>query len=144
MGSQSSQEMGIQIPPFHPPTSCASTVTNNRVGFTFFLFQSTQWHRIRFVILQQELGFPSGKPCPRKEQAMRILFVIGILLIVLGVMALGYQSVTFFTHERVAEAGPFHVDVAKPHTIVFNPIVGAVALAGGVILLLASRRSSSL
>ena len=74
---------------------------------------------------------------------MRILFVIGILLIVLGVMSLGYQSVTFFTHERVVDAGPVHVDVSKPHTIVLNPIVGAVALAGGVILLLAGRRSTS-
>jgi uncharacterized membrane protein HdeD (DUF308 family) len=72
---------------------------------------------------------------------MRTGVVIGVLLIILGVVALGFQSFTFFTHDRVAEAGPFAIDVAKPHTIVLHPIVGIVALAAGVFLVLAGRRS---
>jgi hypothetical protein len=58
---------------------------------------------------------------------------------VLGVIALAVPSVTFFTHERVADVGFFHIDVEKPHTIILNPAVGIVALAAGVILLLAGR-----
>jgi hypothetical protein len=74
------------------------------------------------------------------EQAMRL---IGVLLIVLGIVALCFQSITFFTHERVAEAGPFHIDVTKPHTIFLNPIVGIVAVVAGAFLVLAGRRSSA-
>jgi hypothetical protein len=73
---------------------------------------------------------------------MRTLAVIGILLIILGVVALGFQSITFFTQERVVDAGPLQVDVSKPHTIIFNPILGAVALIGGIVLLIAGRRSA--
>jgi hypothetical protein len=71
---------------------------------------------------------------------MKLLTVIGVLLIALGVFALVFQGITFFTTERVVDAGPFKMDVQRPHTIIFNPIVGVVALAGGVTLLLAGRR----
>jgi hypothetical protein len=74
---------------------------------------------------------------------MRVAVVIGILLIVLGVAALGFQGFTFFTRERVAEVGPFHIDVTKPHTIILHPVVGIVALAAGLVLLLTGRSSKS-
>ena len=72
---------------------------------------------------------------------MRLGVLLGVLLIVLGVFALAVPSVTFFTHERVAQAGPFAIDVSRPHTIFLNPYVGIAALVAGVLLLLASRRS---
>ena len=74
---------------------------------------------------------------------MRPLMIVGILLIVLGVCALMFQGVTYFTTERVAQAGPFAIDVHKPHTIILHPIVGIAALAGGVACLFAgsSRRA---
>ena len=74
---------------------------------------------------------------------MRAAFIIGLLLIVLGVVALGFQSFTFFTHERVVDAGPLQVDVAKPHTIVLNPIVWAAALIAGAFLVIVGRRSTA-
>jgi hypothetical protein len=74
---------------------------------------------------------------------MRLTFLIGLLLVVLGVVALGYQSITFFTHERVVDAGPLQIDVAKPHTIVFHPVVGVVALVAGVLLMLSGRRAGA-
>ena len=74
---------------------------------------------------------------------MRLLVVIGFILVVLGVIALVVPGFTFFTRDRVADAGFFTIDVSRPHTIVFNPIVGAIALAAGVILVLAGLRSNS-
>ena len=71
---------------------------------------------------------------------MKLLTVIGVLLIALGIFALVFQGITFFTTERVVDAGPFKMDVQRPHTIIFNPIVGVVALVGGVALLIAGRR----
>ena len=72
---------------------------------------------------------------------MRTAAVIGVLLIILGVVALAFQGFTFFTTERAVDAGPLKIDIQKPHTIIFNPIVGAVALIAGVVLLLMGRGS---
>ncbi len=74
---------------------------------------------------------------------MRPLVVIGLILAVLGLVALAVPSITFFTTERVADVGFFKIDVSRPHTIVFNPIVGAIALAAGIVLLLLGLRSGS-
>jgi len=74
---------------------------------------------------------------------MRPIVMIGCVLVVLGVVALAIPSYTFFTTERVADVGFFHIDVSKPHTIVFNPVVGGVALAAGVVLVLVGLRSRS-
>jgi hypothetical protein len=80
---------------------------------------------------------------PPRKQTMRILTVIGILLICLGILALVFQGFTFFTQERVVDAGPFKVDWQKPHTVVLHPVVGIVALAAGVVLLIAGRRPTA-
>jgi hypothetical protein len=65
------------------------------------------------------------------------------LLIVFGIVALGFQSITYFTVERVVDAGPFHIDVQKPHTIVFHPVAGIVALVAGVLLVFIGARSKA-
>jgi hypothetical protein len=74
---------------------------------------------------------------------MRPIGVIGLLLIALGVIALAVPSITFFTTERVADVGFFAIDVSKPHTIFFNPIVGIGALVVGILLSIMGTRSSS-
>jgi len=74
---------------------------------------------------------------------MRPLVVIGLILVVLGLVALAVPTVTFFTTERVADVGFFKIDISRPHTIVFNPIVGGVALAAGIVLVLVGLRSGS-
>jgi hypothetical protein len=74
---------------------------------------------------------------------MRPLVLIGLILVVLGIVALAIPSFTFFTTERVADAGFFTIDISRPHTIVINPIVGGIALAAGIVLVLAGLRSSS-
>lgn len=66
-----------------------------------------------------------------------------VILIVFGIVALLVPSVTFFTTERVADIGFFKVDVSRPHTIIFNPIAGVVALGIGALLLTTGRRSVS-
>ncbi len=74
---------------------------------------------------------------------MRPIGIIGLLLVVLGVIALAVPSFTFFTTERVADVGFFAIDVSKPHTIFFNPIVGGIALLAGIVLTIAGMRSRS-
>jgi hypothetical protein len=67
--------------------------------------------------------------------------ILGILLVVLGIVALAVPSITFFTTERAVDAGFITIDYQKPHTIVLNPIVGIVAVIAGVAILFASRRT---
>ncbi len=74
---------------------------------------------------------------------MRLLVLLGVLLILFGVVALGFQGVTYFTQERVVDAGPIKVDVQRPHTIVFHPAAGLAALAGGVALVVVGSQSRS-
>ena len=72
---------------------------------------------------------------------VRPFVVVGVILVVLGVVALAAPGFTFFTRERVADAGFFTIDVSRPHTIVFNPIVGGLALAAGIVLLVVGLRA---
>ena len=63
-----------------------------------------------------------------------------------GVIALAYQGITYTTRERerVVELGPLKVDatVQRERTIPLPPILGVAALAGGIVLLIASSRKA--
>ncbi len=61
--------------------------------------------------------------------------VLAILLIVLGVLALGYQGFTYVTQEKVLDAGPVHVTAERERTVWIPPVIGAAALIAGVALL---------
>jgi hypothetical protein len=74
---------------------------------------------------------------------MRPLVVIGLILAVLGLAALAVPSFTFFTAQRVADVEFFTIDISKPHMIVFNPIVGGLALAAGIVLTIVGLRPST-
>ncbi len=65
---------------------------------------------------------------------------IGVILIVLGVLALAYQGITYTTHEKVLEVGPIKATTAKERTIPIPPVVGGLALAAGVVLLVVGSR----
>ena len=65
----------------------------------------------------------------------------GWFLIIVGVLALMIRSFTYFTTEHVAgPLGIFAWQVDQPHTIFINPIVGLVAIALGIGLLMMGRR----
>lgn len=67
--------------------------------------------------------------------------VAGILLIVLGVLALAYQRVPYTTHKKVLDVGPIQATKEEHKTFPLPPIIGAVALVGGIALLIARGRN---
>jgi hypothetical protein len=71
---------------------------------------------------------------------MKPAVVIGIILIVLGVVALVWQGISYTTTERVVDLGPLKVDAKKEKTIPLPPILGVVALAGGIVLVAVGSR----
>ena len=71
---------------------------------------------------------------------MRPNIVIAIILIVLGISGLAYQGFTYTTREKVVDLGPIQVTAEKTKTLPLPPILGAVALVGGIVLLLVGNR----
>ena len=73
---------------------------------------------------------------------MKAITAIGIGLLVIGVVALVYQGITYTTREKVLEVGPVEVTAERRKTIPLPPVLGGIALAGGIVLvILGSRRS---
>lgn len=60
--------------------------------------------------------------------------IAGILLILLAVIAFSYQGITYTKREKVLDIGPIQATAEKKETIPLPPILGALALAGGVAL----------
>jgi hypothetical protein len=74
------------------------------------------------------------------EAKMKTITIFAIILIALGVVALGYQGITYTTKEKVVDIGPLQVTTETTRTLPFTPIVGVAALVGGVALLLVGRK----
>lgn len=71
---------------------------------------------------------------------MKTLTMVGVVLIVIGLAALAYQGVSYTKRETVLDIGPLHATADRQKTLPIPPIVGVVAVAGGVMLLLAGAR----
>jgi len=69
------------------------------------------------------------------------LMIIGIALVALGLIALAYQGITYTSRETVVDLGPIKATADRQRTIPLPPILGGLALAGGVALLIGSARS---
>lgn len=66
---------------------------------------------------------------------MKTYTLIGIILIVIGIVAFAYQGITYTTREKVIDIGPIQMTAEKTKTLPLPPLVGGVALVGGIALL---------
>ena len=66
---------------------------------------------------------------------MKPKIIIAIILIALGIAAFAYQGITYTTREKVVDIGPIQVTSEKTKTIPLPPIIGVIALVGGIVLL---------
>jgi hypothetical protein len=73
---------------------------------------------------------------------MKSTSTAAIILIVLGVVALLYQGITYTKRETVLDLGPIHATAERQKTIPLSPIIGIAAIAGGVVLLLTGSRKA--
>ena len=72
---------------------------------------------------------------------MKTATIIGILLIVLGIGGLVLQGISWQTQETVVDLGPIEAKKEEQHHVPIPPIAGALALAGGVALVVMGSRS---
>jgi hypothetical protein len=65
----------------------------------------------------------------------------GVILAILGVLALIYQGFSYTTQKKVLDVGPIQATKEEHHTVSLPPILGALALIGGVVILVSDRKS---
>ena len=69
--------------------------------------------------------------------------IVGILLIIIGIVALAYGGFTYTKREKVLDLGPIQATAEKEHTVPFPPILGGMCLVGGILLVVVGGRSSN-
>jgi hypothetical protein len=69
-----------------------------------------------------------------------VIRTVGVILIVLGLAGLAWGGFTYTTREKVVDIGPIHATRDQTHTVLLPPLAGAVALIGGIVLLVAGRK----
>ena len=66
---------------------------------------------------------------------MKTYTLTGIILIVIGIIAFAYQGITYTTREKIVDLGPIQVTSDTTKTLPLPPIVGGIALVGGIVVL---------
>jgi hypothetical protein len=72
---------------------------------------------------------------------MKTISWVGILLIVLGALVLAYQGINYTRQKKVLDVGSVHVTKETYERIPLPPVLGGLALAGGVVLLVIGARN---
>jgi uncharacterized membrane protein len=75
---------------------------------------------------------------------MRInpITLVGIALILLGIVALAYQGITYTSREKVIDIGPLHATADTQKTIPLSPLLGGLVLVGGIVLVVVGAKKS--
>jgi hypothetical protein len=71
---------------------------------------------------------------------MKLKIIIAVILITLGIAGIAYQGISYTTREKVIDVGPIHVTAEKTKSLPLPPILGAMAIAGGIVLLVVGTR----
>ncbi|HEX6323053.1 MAG TPA: hypothetical protein VFZ36_04955 [Vicinamibacterales bacterium] len=66
--------------------------------------------------------------------------LIGAVLIVIGLIGLIWGGISYTREEKVLDLGPIEATAERRETIPVTPVVGGIALVGGIVLLLAGRK----
>jgi Na+-transporting methylmalonyl-CoA/oxaloacetate decarboxylase gamma subunit len=66
--------------------------------------------------------------------------VMGFVLVVLGLLALVYGGISYSRQRTVLDVGPFKATATEQKNIPLSPIVGGIAVLGGILLLAVPRK----
>jgi hypothetical protein len=72
--------------------------------------------------------------CDTAEATMSIRRVAGLVLVVLGIVALLWGGVFWTDRDTVLDAGPLEIQTEDREGFAVPPVVGVIALIGGIIL----------
>jgi uncharacterized membrane protein len=63
---------------------------------------------------------------------MKPATIVGIALILLGIVALSYNRITYTTKEKIVDIGPIEATAEKEKSIPLPPLLGGLLLIAGV------------
>jgi len=66
--------------------------------------------------------------------------LIGIVLIVVGVLALAFGGFTYTKREKIIDLGPLQASTETQKTVPIAPIAGGAALVAGIVLVMAGSK----
>lgn len=73
---------------------------------------------------------------------MKPQLLLGIILIVIAVLAFAYQGISYTTREKVVDFGPLKMTADRTRTFPLPPVVGGIALVGGIVLVVLGSRKN--
>ena len=68
--------------------------------------------------------------------------LVGIALILLGIVAFAYQGISYTSREKVIDVGPLQATVDTKKTIPLSPLLGGLALVGGIVLVVVGAKKT--
>lgn len=71
---------------------------------------------------------------------MKPAVLIGIVLIVLGTLALVYQGFSYTTKEKAVDLGKVEIMADKQRTVSLPPVLGGIAVVAGIALVVFGAR----
>jgi hypothetical protein len=71
---------------------------------------------------------------------MKLTAIVGFVLLVIGAIALLNGGINYTRREKVIDIGPIEATAEKHERIPLSPVLGGIALAGGVALLAVGAR----
>jgi len=74
---------------------------------------------------------------------IKSITLVGIALILLGIVAFAYQGISYTSREKVIDVGPLQASVDTKKTIPLSPLLGGLALVGGIVLVVVGSKKSS-
>lgn len=69
---------------------------------------------------------------------MSVRGMVAVVLVTLGIVVLAYSGITFRTPGKSIDVGPMHLETTQSHFV--PPVAGAIALVGGILLLLMGKK----
>jgi drug/metabolite transporter (DMT)-like permease len=66
---------------------------------------------------------------------------LGIFLAAIGLIMMIYTGFNYVTKEKVVDIGPLEINKETNHPVQWSPIVGAVLLVGGIVMIATSKKA---
>jgi uncharacterized membrane protein len=73
---------------------------------------------------------------------MKTVSIVGFVLLVLGIISLAYQGISYTTQKRVVDIGPIHATENQEHNIPLPPVLGGLMMVGGIALLISGSKKT--
>jgi hypothetical protein len=73
---------------------------------------------------------------------MKPIVWVGIVLIVLGGLVLAYQGINYTRDKNVLDVGSVHITAETQEHIPVPPILGGLAIVGGIVVLVMGAKKS--